>query len=142
MRPPVGCGGRSELPGATEDGTARVETRPLTRTVPPLPPPSTMVPLRTETERASATPDRLIACRAAFLAVAAFISIRPPSAEIRPEFFTSALWSPSSAEGSVTCRKPSPDRSSVARSPAPSPIRPRGALIVPALSTRPPISAA
>ena len=86
MRPPVGRGcGRSELATASLlIRGARVETRPVTRTAPPPPPPSTTAPLRTETERASATPERLMALRAALRAVAAFISISPPSAETRP----------------------------------------------------------
>ena len=120
---------------------ALAESRPETVTVPPAPPPSTMAPERPLTVRASTTPVRLIACRATSRAVAALISTRPPFALIRPLCWMSA-FSPADPEGTSTSRKPSPEMSRVARSPAPRPTFPSGTLIVPAFSTEPPSRAA
>ena len=100
-----------------------------------------MAPDLPETVRASTTPDMLTAWRAASRTAAALSSTVPPSALIKPELLTSALL-PSALVGTETCRKPSPERSSVAFSPEPSPTLPSGTLIEPALSTLPPISAA
>ena len=121
---------------------AETSSRPETVTPPPGPPPSTIAPDRPPMLRASTMPDRLIADRAASRAVAACISMRPPTALVRPACRISAPAEPSGVEGTLTCRKPSPEKSSVARSPAPSPTLPIGTEIVPAWSTLPPRSAA
>ena len=64
-------------------------------------------------------------------------------AETVPEFSISArISSESPCEGTATCRKPSPDTSSVTISPAANPIRPIGTVTEPEFVTRPPISAA
>lgn len=112
---------------------------PEISTSPPVPA-RTMSPLRPPTVFASTVPDRLIAWRAAFLAAAESCT-DPPSAAILPELRTGAP-PPSASVGTATCRKPSPDRPSVARSPEPDPTLPSGTVIVPALSTAPPSSAA
>ena len=61
-------------------GREVVRTLPVTRTLPPPPPPSMTCPLRPLTVRASTTPLRLMACRAALRAVAAEICTVPPLA--------------------------------------------------------------
>ncbi|GJE69009.1 hypothetical protein CHKEEEPN_0532 [Methylorubrum podarium] len=115
-------------------------SRPETATAPSLPE-SVMLPLRPATLRASIVPDRFTAWRAMSRAAAAVRITEPPSAEIVPEERTRAPR-PAAFVGTATCRKPSPERSSVARSPEPRPTLPIGTLIVPAFETWPPISAA
>ena len=122
---------------------AEASSRPPTVTLPPSPPPSTMAPERPPTVRASTMPDMLMALRAASRAVAAWMTTRPPAALIRPDCSISAfLPAVSPLVGTATWRKPSPERSRVARSPAPRPTRPSGTLMVPLFSTWPPRSAA
>jgi hypothetical protein len=117
-------------------------TLPLTSTVPPGPPPSTIDPLCPDTERACNEPDTLTASRTACFTVAALRSMVPPFARILPETSTSAWpFGATALVGTATCRKPSPYRSSVACSPEPSATFPSGTLMVPAFDTEPPNSA-
>ena len=114
---------------------------PVTVTLPPAPPPSTIAPERPETERAESVPETFTTSRMACLTVAALSSIDPPAAVIRPETSTSALRLPVvAAVGAATCMKPSPLMSRVIDSPEPSPTLPSGTLILPAFETVPPSS--
>ena len=81
------------------------------------------------------------ALRAASTAVAALMMTLPPGALMVPELLISAPLPPA-AVGNATCRKPSPEKSSVALSPEPSPTLPSGTKIRPAFDTEPPSSAA
>ena len=117
--------------------------RPPTLTMPPAPPLSTILPFCTPTLLARIVPGMLTALRRAFAAVAALRLTKPPLALIVPGLETSGRPRPSLPiavwfEGTVTERKPSPDRSMVARSPLPSPTLPSLAEITPLLETRPP----
>ena len=99
-----------------------------------------MSPLLPATPRASIVPDMLMAWRAMSRAAAAESCTVPPRAEILPLLLTSGLV-PSALVGIATCRKPSPEMSSVACSPEPSATLPIGTLMTPELATVPPISA-
>ena len=82
----------------------------------------------------------LIAFRAASRAVAADMMMLPPFAFILPLFWIRAVVPPA-VVGTPTCRKPSPEKSSVATSPEPIATLPRGTLMYPELATVPPMSA-
>ncbi len=116
---------------------ALASSRPETATSPP-PPLITIAPPRFVTLRASITPERLTACRAASRAAAARISTRSPRSA--PELSISAP-SPSPEAGNATASIPF-GNFSVARRPEPSPTVPSSALITPEFSTSPPRSAA
>ncbi len=118
-----------------------VESDPEIATDPPAPPPIWMLPSWPPIDWALMLPEMFTALRAAVTAVAASRITVEPGATIWPVFDTSGL-APPPAVGTATCRKPSPETSSVACSPEPSATWPSGTAISPALLTWPPSSAA
>lgn len=81
-------------------------------------------------------PGTLTMPRTASFTAAAVSCTRPPAATMRPAMSMLAF-----ADGTATAMNPSPLRSSVIRSPEPSPTRPSGTAIVPASLTDAPSSA-
>ena len=116
-------------------------SRPETLTLPPAPPPMKIEPDWPPMVRAWTRPEMLTALRAASRAVAALMMMLPPLALMVPELLISAPLPPA-AVGNATCKNPSPEKSSVALSPEPSPTWPSGTIMRPAFDTEPPSSAA
>ena len=115
---------------------------PVTRTMPPAPPPSIIEPLRPDTVPAEIEPGILMASRTAERAVAAVRTTCPPDARNLPALVTRACPSAIVARvGMATCRNWPPLTSSIACSPEPRPMLPSGATITPLLATVPPSSA-